>query len=196
MKRHSARIRPAPRRARSSPVAARPRRQNGWTLIEMLTVLIILAVVTAVGARLMSGMFRSYFTARDITNSDAQARVAFERMTRELRQIRSATATDLDVASAAQVRFTDSDGNGVCFYRDAATNRLMRSADGPATACGATSPQPLADFVTGLNFFYYANDGSTTTAAPASVYYVTVRVNVQDNDVTDTLRATIHPRNF
>jgi len=180
MKRHSARSRPA----------------RGWTLIEVLTVLIILAVVAAVGARLMSSMFQSYLAARDITNSDAQARVAFERMTRELRQIRSATATDLDVASAAQVRFIDMDGNGVCFYRDAATNRLMRSADGPATACGTTSAQPVADFVSGLTFFYYLNDGITTTATVASVYYVTVRVNVQDNDVSDTLRATIHPRNF
>ncbi|TMH24267.1 MAG: type II secretion system protein [Betaproteobacteria bacterium] len=195
MKRHSARIRPARLRARSSPVDARRRQQHGWTLIEMLTVIIILAVVSAVGARLMSGMFRSYFAARDITSSDAQARVAFERMTRELRQIRSATATDLDVASAAQVRFIDMDGNGVCFYRDAATNRLMRSADGPATACGTTSAQPVADFVSGLTFFYYLNDGITTTAT-VPVYYVTVRVNVQDNDVSDTLRATIHPRNF
>jgi len=169
---------------------------HGWTLIELLTVIIILAVVGTVGARLMSSMFRSYFTARDITSSDAQARVAFERMTRELRQVRSATATDLDPASGAQVRFIDMDGNGVCFYRDAANNRLMRSADGPATACGTTSPQPLADFVSGLNFFYYASDGSTTTAVPAAVYYVTVRVSVQDNDVSDTLRATIHPRNF
>ena len=144
----------------------------------------------------MSGMFLSYFTARDITNSDAQARVGFERMTRELRQIRSATATDLDVASTAQVRFNDTDGNGVCFYRDAATSRLMRSADGPATACGSTGPQPLSDFVSNLFFRYYTNDGTTTTAAPASVYYVTVHVDVQDNNVSDTLRATIHPRNF
>ena len=196
MKRHSARMRPVRLRARLSPVDARRRQQHGWTLIEVLTVLIILAVVAAVGARLMSSMFQSYLAARDITNSDAQARVAFERMTRELRQIRSATATDLDVASAAQVRFIDMDGNVVCFYRDAATNRLMRSADGPATACGTTSAQPVADFVSGLTFFYYLNDGITTTATVASVYYVTVRVNVQDNDVSDTLRATIHPRNF
>jgi len=28
------------------------------------------------------------------------------------------------------------------------------------------------------------------------VYYITVKVGVQDNDVSDTLRATIHPRNF
>ena len=169
---------------------------HGWTLIELLTVIIILAVVGTVGARLMSSMFRSYFTARDITSSDAQARVAFERMTRELRQVRSATATDLDPASGAQVRFIDSDGNGVCFYRDAATNRLMRSEDGPATACGATRPQPLSDFVTGLNFVYYVNDGRTTTAVSTAVYYVTVHVDVKDNNVSDTLRATIHPRNF
>lgn len=186
MKRHSARIR----------LAGLRRRQRGWTLVELLMVIIILAVVSAVGARLMSGMFQSYFAARDITTSDAQARVAFERMTRELRQIRKATATDLDPASTAQVRFIDTDGNGVCFYRDAANNRLMRSADGPATACGTTSPQPLADFVSGLLFAYYLNDGRTTTAAPASVYYVTVRLDMVDNQVSDTLRATIHPRNF
>jgi len=76
-------------------------------------------------------MFKSYFLARDITNSDSQVRVAFERMTRELRQIRSPIAADLDIASAAQVRFFDIDGNGVCFYRDAVNNRLMRSSDGP-----------------------------------------------------------------
>src|SRR6266849_8260552 len=195
MKRHSARMRPVRLRARLSPVDARRRQQHGWTLIEVLTVLIVFTIVATIGARLMSTMFLSYFTARDITSTDAQARVAFERMTRELRQIRSATAADLDPASAAQVRFIDSDGNGVCFYRDAATNRLMRSDDGPATACGATRPQPLSDFVTGLNFVYYVNDGRTTTATATAVYYVTVKVNVQDNNVSDTLRATIHPRN-
>jgi len=72
----------------------------------------------------------------------------------------------------------------------------MRSADGPATACGTTSAQPLSDFVTGLLFAYYVTDGRTTTATPGSVYYVTVRVDLQDNDVRETLRATVHPRNF
>ena len=196
MKQHSAPIHSARLRAPSSSADARRRRERGWTLIEMVMVIIVFAIVATIGARLMSTMFLSYFTARDITSSDAQARVAFERMTRELRQIRSATAADLDPASAAQVRFIDSDGNGVCFYRDAATNRLMRSDDGPVTACGATTPQPLSDFVTGLNFVYYLNDGRTTTATATAVYYVTVKVNVQDNNVSDTLRATIHPRNF
>lgn len=148
------------------------------------------------GSGLLSGLFRSYFASRDITSSDGQARAAFERMTRELRQIRSATATDLNISTAGQVRFIDTDGNGVCFYRDAANNRLMRSADGPATACGTTSAQPVADFVSGLTFFYYLNDGRTTTATVTSVSYITVSVVVQDRVATDTLQATIHPRNL
>ncbi len=189
---HTAPTSSAHLRARSRPGAIACR---GWTLVELVVVIVILALVAAIGTGLLSSMFRSYFASRDMTSSDGQSRAAFERMTRELRQVRSATATYLDPASTAQFRFIDSDGNGVCFYRDAATNRLMRSADGPATACGTTSAQRLSDFVAGLSFFYYANDLSTT-AVPASVYYVTVRVDVQDNNVSDTLRATIHPRNF
>lgn len=196
MKPHSAPIRSARLRARLGSTGVRRRREPGWTLIEVVMVLVVFSIVATLAATLMSSMFQSYFTARDITSSDAQARVAFERMTRELRQIRSATAADLDAASAAQVRFIDSDGNGVCFYRDAATNRLMRSTDGPATACGATGPQPLSDFVSGLNFYYYTNDGRTAAVSPTMPSYITVKVNVQDNNVSDTLRATIHPRNF
>jgi len=196
MKPHSPWIHSARLGARLRSAGARRRCERGWTLIEMVMVLVVFGIVATMGATMISRMFQSYFLARDITSSDAQARVGFERMTRELRQIRSATATDLDVASTAQVRFIDMDGNGVCFYRDAAANRLMRSADGPATACGTTSPQPLSDFVAGLLFAYYLNDGRTTTAVPAAVYYVTVRADVLDNNVSDTLRATIHPRNF
>jgi len=173
--------------------SARMRRARGWTLIEMTMVIIVFLVLAGYAANMLSGVFRSYFNARDITNSDAQARVAFERMTRELRLIRSASAADLDVASGAQVRFIDADSNGVCFYRDAATNRLMRSSDGPTSACGTTNPQPLSDFVSGLNFFYYTNT-LATTATPTAVSYITVKVNVLDNNVSDTLRATIHPR--
>ena len=186
---------PACLRARSRPGAIWRRGEHGWTLIELVMVIVILGLLAAMGAGLLSSLFQSYFAARDITSSDGQARAAFERMTRELRQARSATAADLDVASGTQVRFIDADGNGVCFYRDAATNRLMRSGDGPSTACGATSPQPLSDFVSGLSFFYYTNT-LALTATPASVSYVTVVVSVQENNVSDTLRVTIHPRSF
>ena len=70
-------------------------------MVELVVVIVILASVAAIGTGLLSSIFRSYFASRDMTSSDGQARAAFERMTRELRQVRSATATDLDVASTA-----------------------------------------------------------------------------------------------
>src|SRR6266436_7481876 len=111
MKQPTAPIGPACLRARSRPGAIWRRREHGWTLIELVMVIVILGLLAAMGAGLLSSVFRSYFAARDITSSDGQARAAFERMTRELRQVRTATATDLDVASTAQFRFIDSDGN-------------------------------------------------------------------------------------
>src|SRR5260370_21737398 len=122
----------------------------GWTMVELVVVIVLLGSVAAIGPGLLSSIFRSYFASRDLTSSDGQARAAFERMTRELRQVRSAAATDLDVASTAQFRFIDSDANGVGFYRAAANKRLMRRADGPATSSVTTSAQPLSALPTGI----------------------------------------------
>jgi len=81
-----ARARDRPRRSRGRGA----RRHGGELLNEALlfspaagsavglssrwvVVLIILAIVVAIGGGLMTGMLQSYFAARDITSSDAQA---------------------------------------------------------------------------------------------------------------------------
>ncbi len=161
----------------------------------MIIVIILAGIIFGFGSVLLGKVFSSYGAKQDIADADWQAKVALERAARELRAARSATAADLDVASAAQVRFIDSDGNGVCFYRDAATNRIMRSTDGPATACGTTSPQTLADNITTLSFTYWANNGAAT-AVVASVYYITVDMTAVEGVYSSRFRANVHPRNF
>lgn len=121
--------------------------------------------------------------------------MALERAARELRAVRSATAADLDIAAAAQVRFVDTDGNGVCFYRNAGANRMMRSADGPASACGSSNPQALADNITALTFSYWDNTGAAT-AAVASVYYITLEMTVVEGGYSGQFRTNVRPRNF
>ena len=89
----------------------------------------------------------------------------------------------------------DTDGNGVCFYRVAASNRLMRSADGPTTACGTTNPQALADNITSLGFSYWQSDGAVA-AAVANVYYITMAITVVEGSYNSSFRTNVWPRNF
>lgn len=170
-------------------------RDAGFTLVEFIVVVILAGIIFGFGSTLIGRVFSSYAVKQDITDADWQAKVALERMTRELRLVRTATAADLDIASLTQLRFVDTDGNGVCFYRNAAANRLMRSADGPATVCGTTSPQVLADNVTALGFSYWNNAG-TNTATVASVYYITTSVTVAEGVYNNSFRTNVHPRNF
>lgn len=171
------------------------RRSAGFTLVEFIVVIILAGIIFGFGSTLIGKLFSSYALKQDATDADWQAKVALERMARELRMARTATAADLDIASLTQIRFVDTDGNGVCFYRNAAANRLMRSADGPATACGTTNPQVLADNITVLGFSYWDNTGATT-AAVANVYYLTVSLTVAEGSYNASFRTNVRPRNF
>lgn len=170
---------------------------RGFTLIELVLIIILAGLLFGFVSVLLGKVFSSYSLKKDVSDADWQAKVALERMARELRAVRSATAADLDVPSAStpQVQFVDTDGNGVCFYRIAAANRLMRSADGPGSACGTTGAQPLADNITSLSFSYW-NSNAAATAAVASVYYVTVDMTVVEGGYSGQFRTNVWPRNF
>lgn len=180
---------------RRPPDPRAARHAHGFTLLEMVLVIILVGIVFGFGSVLLGKVFSSYSLKQDISDADWQAKVALERIARELRAVRTPTAADLDVASTAQVRFIDTDGNGVCFYRNAGANRIMRSADGPATACGTTSPQILADNATALAFSYWTSDGAAT-AVTASVYYITVDMTVVEGVYSSSFRTNVRPRNF
>jgi hypothetical protein len=146
---------------------------------------------------MLGNVFSSYALKRDVTDADWQAKVALERMTRELRAVRNATAADLAI-SPTQIRFVDTDGNSVCFYQNGTS--LVRAGDGPgAASCGPTSPQVLADKIkpNSLAFTYWQDDGATA-AAEVDVYYIAVTFNVEDGNYNydSRYRTSVRPRNF
>src|SRR5258708_20327678 len=62
----------------------------GWTMVELVVVIVILGSVAAIGTGLLSTIFRSYFASRDMTTSDGQPRAEFVLMTPRFRQPPSA----------------------------------------------------------------------------------------------------------
>jgi prepilin-type N-terminal cleavage/methylation domain-containing protein len=153
-------------------------RERGFSLIEMILVIVIVGIIATVGAQLMGTGFQLYFTGRDTLNVDAQARLALERMTRELRTVRPATG--LTLAPATEVNFTDVDGTAVRYYLNAGD--LMRNT------------QVLAGGVSGLGAVYTDSSGAVT-AVPAQVLYISIQFTVTQGGMSSPYRATVSPRN-
>ena len=131
--------------------------------------MIVVGVLATIGATVMSGGFRTYFLGREIAQDDAQGRLALERMSRELRAVRS--TADLNISVQNQISFTDLSGTAIA-YRLNATSQIERSQNGVAGLY-----QPLADNVSALTITYLHNDGVNTESwggSPALVYYITV----------------------
>jgi prepilin-type N-terminal cleavage/methylation domain-containing protein len=172
------------------------RRDLGFTMIEVVVTLLVAAILFGLGATVISGGFRSYFLGREIMQNDWQGRLALERMTRELRTVRTATNLlipippgDLDIATLGQITFIDFAGNTIVYRQTG--NTIERSQNAGAF-------QPLADNVgTGsLSFVYLQNDGATAAGTPAAVYYIRVLFTVSSANASATYRGTVKPTSF
>jgi prepilin-type N-terminal cleavage/methylation domain-containing protein len=161
------------------------RHARGFTLIEVIITLVIAGVLATIGATLMSSGFRSYFLGRELAQDAAQGTLALERMTRDLRAVRS--AADLTTIGASTITFVDVDGNTIGYALSAGS--VTRSQNG-GTA------QPLAANVSSLAFTYLQNDGQTTAASSATVWYIVVAVTVTSQNVGTTFRGTVKPASF
>jgi len=174
---------------------------TGFTLVEMIIVIVVVGVIFAIGGLVLGRAFESYALTRNTTDVDWQGRVAMERMVRELRDARSATMTDLAFTAnpMAQAQFIDADGNPVCFFVSGVV--LWRSLNGPGSACVTAGGQPLADNIGsgGLAVRFFKKDGTDLVVPPdalAQAYFITVTLNVSEGGINETYRATVQPRGF
>jgi prepilin-type N-terminal cleavage/methylation domain-containing protein len=162
-------------------MAIAKQRDGGFSLVELILVIIILSTIAAVGSQMLSSGFNAYFSGRDLIDAEWQGRYAMQRISRELRDVRSATSGDL-VMSSSQITFTDNSANVITYALSG--NTLTRNT------------LPLADGVTSLSFYYIQADGSTTATSAADVMYISVDIAVNLNNSSYSLRNTLHPRRF
>jgi prepilin-type N-terminal cleavage/methylation domain-containing protein len=159
------------------------RRCTGFSLVELILVVVLTAILAAVGSQMLGKSLSSFVFGKEVAKGDSQARVALERLTRDLRMVRA--STNLVITPATAITFSDTEGNNVNY--SLAAGKLMRNA------------QVLADDFSSLQFAYLRSDGNTVAATAAEVYFITASIAVKRGtlatDIT-SMRATVQPRNF
>ncbi len=143
------------------------RHPSGFTLLEMVVVIIILGLIAGVGTPVLMGAFQSFRIGSIVQEADVRARLAMERLLRELRgaQLGSLTAG----TGLSAITFTDQDDTSVTFQFDADTGTLSR---GGATLAEGVSALTF-DVVTGLDPVVLDND-------PLPSITVTMTITIPD----------------
>lgn len=130
---------------------------NGFTLLEMVIAIVIAAIVMTGASYLLVQGFRGYYLGRDAIATDWQARIAMERMTRDMRAIRS--TNDIATAGTSVFTFNDVSGNNITYQLSG--TQLVRILN-------STTTNVLATNVTSLSFTYYDVNGIALTSLPLS----------------------------
>ncbi len=159
----------------------------GFTLIELVVTTAIVAVIGLVFAQIFSSGLKNYIVGRELVDDDAQARIALQRLSRDIRMLRSTA----DIATFLPTRFVfvDITGVSVDYQYSAATQQLTRAE------AGGTA-QPLADLVQGLSFTYQQADGVSTASVASAIQFVSIYLTVGSANSTLDYRTTIEPLGF
>ena len=141
------------------------RDERGFTLTELLTVLAVLTLVLAAVVTIQQGALQAYVTGSNKTEVQQNARVALERMAREIRQ----TQTGLTAATATSLTLVDPN-TGLAVIYALNGNTLTRTTNGVTDI--------MIGGVQALTFDYYLLPG----VAPPTVGRVDITIQTGSED--------------
>ena len=147
--------------------------RHGWTLLECLLVVAIMAVVFAATVPLLHSEKAALDTARPMILKAQEARFALAHVATALRQARAVVEIADGGGPAAAIKFIAGDGTPKTFLRDAPSNEVRYGPSG--------SEAVLAQHCTALSIECLAADKQVLAAASASLaktagVYITMTV--------------------
>lgn len=151
-----------------------PDEQHGFTLIELIMVIVILGIIAGLGGYLLTAGIRAFYTGQEITVASQRMNMAFDRINRDLR---GASRASVNIPIASTLTFTDSNGNAISYTLAGTT--IMRQQNGGTL-------RALIGNISALTF-------SSPTINGAN--YVTINVTMTRGGGTFASRTSIFPRN-
>jgi len=179
----------------STVCCLRSTNQRGVTLIELVIGMVLMGIVALVVANALSTGIKGNLTTDNRKEALDQARVAMERMTREIRNLRSNNAADLSVANANTFTFVDTSGASISFVLSGGNiNRTSGTTNTLATGIS------IGTFSSGI-FTYVLSDGITETQTPTPPQMLTIKRIKIDFKATSSiesvsLQSEVWPRNL
>ncbi len=158
---------------------------RGFTLIEVIMVIVIVGIIAGLAAMIISHGVRAYSDEAARSDVHYQARLAMERMVREIRMIRS--RTDIAAMTTTNLVFTDVYGNTVGF--DYTAPPALRRWDGAAF-------NNLASSIISFAFNYYQQDLATPATGSADVMLIEITMRVQQGAEALDMRTRVFPRSL
>jgi prepilin-type N-terminal cleavage/methylation domain-containing protein len=143
------------------------RPQNGFTLVEMVAALTVLALLAAIVGPLLTNGARAYNESAAAVHTLSKLRIASERLVRETREIRRDGSGNYDISlplSSTTLEFFKTDNERVTI---SATVPLVTLA---YASIGGTPV--LSDEVSAFSFSYFQADGSLPAIDNSDVAFI------------------------
>lgn len=134
--------------------------QKGFTLIELIAVLVIAGILSAVAGMGIVAFTQGYLFTKDNAVVSADTQLAMDRISRELLECYNCTGT----SGAVTIPFINPIGTDRCIKRNATNNTLLIGQD---SACNDASLDILMDNVSNFSMTYNADKSITVTITSA-----------------------------
>lgn len=139
-------------------------KNRGFTLIELIIVIVITAIIASTGIPVLISLARSMQYTIQRKDLSESADVCLRRMDREIRRLRDITS--VLTANSTIYSFIDIDNNTITYSLSGTT--LQRTFNG--------TPNILADNVTGLTFTYYDDFNNVITSPIVSPNQTNIKI--------------------
>ena len=162
---------------------------GGFTLIELIIVIVLLGILAAVGSNMLSDSFTTTRMVNDGYARQAEARYVIERLAREIREVKYLSSGSYCVTTMTPSQLVYQKPNvgstdQTACSTESVTVTISYSAP-PSLTIGYSSPSASGTLTnavagSGFGFSYFQSDGTTAATGNADVRAVGIRLAVPD----------------